>query len=467
MKHIKSDLVGMRSRAVSVIVLWGLAVVTGPPANGAAPVAPSFTFQGQLRANGVPVGETCDFWFSLWDAAEGGAQAGPTLAFDGLGTNPPPIDVVNGLFSVDLSFGSSAFSGQARWLEVVVACPTGHATLVVLTPRQPVTPAPYALYSVAGPGAGGFWAPSGDTIHNTNEGHVGIGTVEPTHPLHVEHDVTGRAIRANGTISVYRGLDEPGTGLFISRTTATVPFPIASTTQIDGNRVDASSTLNPAASLILNSASGGSVGIGTKSPGRKLHIGDNTIADSEGMIRLASRSGTQGSNRIWDVGVPETDADTSGAGYSFVIDDTQAGTDAELMIKYGSGYVGIGTIHPETRLDVAGTTRTTALEVDGGAIHVRGAGPNTSTAVFIHVPTMSNSRCDAVGNACHETTINHPFANGDPNAILFVTPSGTPRFESDSTQVHVRYDTDEQRWKIRTRWWDLPDLRFNVMIIKD
>jgi hypothetical protein len=137
------------------------------------------------------------------------------------------------------------------------------------------------------------------------------------------------------------------------------------------------------------------------------------------------------------------------------------------MVKYGSGDVGIGTVYPEAKLDVVGTTKTTALEIDGGEIRVAGAGANTNTAVFRHVPSMSNSRCDAVGNACHETTINHPLANNDPSAILLVTINGRFRQESDSTPPQVEYDTETDRWKIRMRWWDLPDVQFNVMIIKN
>jgi hypothetical protein len=150
-----------------------------------------------------------------------------------------------------------------------------------------------------------------------------------------------------------------------------------------------------------------------------------------------------------------------------VIDDTQLGTDPEVMVKYGSGDVGIGTITPEAKLDVAGTTRTEGLEIDGGAIRVAGAGANTNTAVFRHVPSMSNSECDAVGNACHETTIDHTLANNDPSAILFITMNGTMRVESDSYPPQIKYDYETGRWKIRLRWWDLYDLSFNVMIIKD
>lgn len=102
----------------------------------------------------------------------------------------------------------------------------------------------------------------------------------------------------------------------------------------------------------MYSAVSGNVGIGTASPARKLQIGQSSTLNSEGMIRLVSRSGTQGSYRIWDIGVPETDSDTSGPGYSFIIDDTSLGDIPEVMVKYGSGNVGIGTVVPARKLHV-------------------------------------------------------------------------------------------------------------------
>jgi hypothetical protein len=45
---------------------------------------------------------------------------------------------------VQLDFGASPFLGEARWLEVAVR-PTGIGTYSTLTPRQPLTPAPYAI----------------------------------------------------------------------------------------------------------------------------------------------------------------------------------------------------------------------------------------------------------------------------------------------------------------------------------
>ena len=117
----------------------------------------------------------------------------------------------------------------------------------------------------------------------------------------------------------------------------------------------------------MYSAVSGNVGIGATAPGKKLQVGNNTVPNAEGMIRLASRSGTQGSNRIWDIGVPETDGDSSQEGYSFVVDDTAVGTGPEFMVKFGTGNVGIGTLTPAVKLDVAGTARVYVLQITGGA----------------------------------------------------------------------------------------------------
>ncbi len=97
----------------------------------------------------------------------------------------------------------------------------------------------------------------------------------------------------------------------------------------------------------------GPVGIANPSPQRLLHIGSGT-AGSEGMIRLQSSSSLGGAARAWDMGVPETDNDTSGLGYSFIIDDTtRAGND--FIVRWDSGNVGLGTITPSAKLDVNGS----------------------------------------------------------------------------------------------------------------
>lgn len=108
-----------------------------------APLGTAFSYQGQLTSGGTPVNGRCDFQFRLFDGPDGGGQVGPTLERTG-------VDVTNGFFVVQLDFGASAFDGNARYLEVGVRCPSGSgAAYTQLSPRQPITPAPYAIYAAA------------------------------------------------------------------------------------------------------------------------------------------------------------------------------------------------------------------------------------------------------------------------------------------------------------------------------
>ncbi len=180
-------------------VLWLLTTavwlfVTGVSAWGAFPLGTSFTFQGSLKQDGSPVNDTCGCQFSLWDDPDAGGQVGPTVTFDGVDA----ISVINGLFSVELDFGVGVFTGEARWLEIRVACPIG-GVFQPLSPRQPVTATPFALYALNGPGAGQSpWQVNGGDIHYTG-GRVGIGTASPGHVLHVETDANENAIMGRHT----------------------------------------------------------------------------------------------------------------------------------------------------------------------------------------------------------------------------------------------------------------------------
>jgi len=76
--------------------------------------------------------------FKLYDALSGGSQVGPTQSR----TN---VTVSEGLFTIpDLNFGSAAFAGHARWLQVAVQC-SGDPGYTTLDPRQALTATPYAL----------------------------------------------------------------------------------------------------------------------------------------------------------------------------------------------------------------------------------------------------------------------------------------------------------------------------------
>ena len=111
----------------------------------------SFTYQGQLKNNGSPVNDPCDFQFSLWDSMSGGLQISGTTTQTVLS-----VSVSNGLFTTPIDFGISAFDGGARYLQIAVGCPSPAATFTPMTSRQVLTPVPYALH------AADAWSNKGD-----------------------------------------------------------------------------------------------------------------------------------------------------------------------------------------------------------------------------------------------------------------------------------------------------------------
>jgi hypothetical protein len=143
----------------------------------------SFTYQGRLTDGGSPANGTYDLRFILYDAESGGSQVGGTV-------NREDVNVANGLFTVDLEFGATAFNGEARWMEIAVRPGASAASHTVLSPRQGVSPAPYALYAKA---AGGFAVPL------TAAGNSDGAPASTTGLFTVTQSGTGIAIAGNRT----------------------------------------------------------------------------------------------------------------------------------------------------------------------------------------------------------------------------------------------------------------------------
>src|SRR5215207_8392935 len=76
----------------------------------------AFTYQGRLTDDGAPSNGSYELEIKLYDALSDGTQQPQpsplTLQF----TGAQAISVVNGLFTVQLDFGASAFPGAARYL---------------------------------------------------------------------------------------------------------------------------------------------------------------------------------------------------------------------------------------------------------------------------------------------------------------------------------------------------------------
>ena len=185
----------------------------------------TFTYQGVLTDSSGPLNGSCDLTFTLYDSPGPGGNPVPPL---GSGSPNPNTklnsQVSGGLVTTTLDFGPSAFTGGPRWLEITVHDTKPGGATTTLSPRQQLTPLPYAIYAenaatvasgsvvqslnglkdnvtlaaganvtltpsgntltiASAAGGTGIWSPiaGGGTYYNG--GNVGIGTSVPDAPL--------------------------------------------------------------------------------------------------------------------------------------------------------------------------------------------------------------------------------------------------------------------------------------------
>jgi hypothetical protein len=155
------------------------------------PFGTAFTFQGQLKASGVPVHGWIDtMLFELFASQIGGNPLGAQTLHN--------VPVLNGLFTVEINtggqFGPNAFNGDERWLAITI---NGAS----LTTRHRLNAAPYAH-------AAKSWKTSGSNVVYT-EGRVGIATTTPATTLDVAGSV--RSGIAGGNTLTMTGTSDPQT----------------------------------------------------------------------------------------------------------------------------------------------------------------------------------------------------------------------------------------------------------------
>ena len=438
----------------------------------ATPLGSGFTYQGKLNDGGAPANGNYDMIFNLYDAPTNGNVFGTFSIF-------AAVPVGNGVFTVELNsygeFGTNAFNGQARWLQIGVRTNSNNAlnNFVFLNPRQPLDPAPYALFaqsaavaqnavaaqnaavaqnavnaqsaasvtgSVAASQIAGVLSPNNFGAGTITSVALADGSVTPAKApgllAAVAHDGT---LRGDGTVATPLGLQVP------MALTASSAKPIIAATNT-----------NPLAEVIL--------GVGGNSLGNN-HAGGNAIKGVGGDGLDDFGSPTDGGAGVVGIG------GRGGEGFYW---NGHYGSGVEGYSQWGSGVLGsgetgvsgvgsfIGVSGHGSDMGVVGsasnlfgvgvwaanavTNNATALLITGG-IAVADPGGRVVPPVFTHKVTAANIEA---GNS-HRTTITNPHCDGNPSAFLFIThvynsPGGPGVIETNPTGV--TYNAGLGKWQI-------------------
>lgn len=243
----------------------------------------SFSYQGNLVNGGTAANGNYDFEFALFDALSGGTQVGTTQSR----TN---VAVANGIFKVDLDFGSQ-FPGANRYLEIRVRT-AGGGGHQILAPRQLLGSAPYAVKAIAADTAATAATATTATTAATATNATQLGGLPPSRYVQLE---------ANGNL------------------------PIGTATAAPGYKVD------------INTNGGGIRGF--------FNGSTHFVAETTGGTNAWAKYIMKTPNRQWAIGTSQN----FNSDQLYFSDDTAGQI---RMAISNAGNVGIGTTAPSTKLEV-------------------------------------------------------------------------------------------------------------------
>jgi hypothetical protein len=256
----------------------------------------AFTYQGRLKTGTQLASGLHDMRFGLYNVATGGVALGGPQCVDN-------VVVTDGLFSVTLDFGAQFPTTGARFIQIEIRADTGltcaNATgFTTLLPRHPVTGAPKAVHANS---ASSLNAPDGapaNAVSVDNAGNVGVGTLAPTHTVHIANAAPTMALQDTNSTTDQVGYVSYRDSGNVERAWVGYGTPGSADFSVINAR--------PGGHIMLAAFGGGNVGIGTATPTHSLHIGNaaptialqdtNSVADQVGYVSYRDAANAE---RAW------------------------------------------------------------------------------------------------------------------------------------------------------------------------
>ncbi len=339
----------------------------------------AFSYQGRLVENGTPVQGVVDLQFALYaDLAGSTLVAGPVLYED--------VPVANGVFTIALDFGANAFTGAPRWLEMGVRPGASTGGVTLLGPRQPLTPAPYALTAAT--------VAVGAITNSHVAAGAGIATSKLSGPVTA---ISGHGLGTLATASSVSG----GTGGTITDGTIT-------NADVASNAAIATSKLSGAVSAIPGHGLGALAFASTVAGGTGGTIADGTITNAD--LAPGAFPGITGVGSLTDLSVSgDVVAATASSGNLRVGNSAER---AKLAVHASGDRAGIGLV----------TTTALSTQLTGSAGTTFLGTLRVGDVIIVESSPIEEARTIASIQDDHHLTVTNSFVNTHTETYRYRNP---------------------------------------------
>lgn len=187
----------------------------------AGSVGSRFSYQGELLSNDAPANGIYDLKMELWSTLTGGTTVAASITLE-------DVEVINGLFNIELDFGDAVYNGEDNYLKVQVRDGDSTGSFTSLSPRQRINATPYAVQAEFVENGASQWTDDPGGIRYT-DGSVSVGSIAPgnykfvvraanvENPFYASVDGIGQvfSIHSTGGVNIGSSSTPPEKGLYV------------------------------------------------------------------------------------------------------------------------------------------------------------------------------------------------------------------------------------------------------------